>query len=82
MQAAKFFNELHTYMPATSRWECIVTTSSPPPMAGQGASVIGDSMIVYGGCVGQSLGYIGWLNNLLRANRILLFTSLYSYLQF
>jgi F-box protein 42 len=58
LQPPKFFNELHTYTLASSRWELVVTVTSPPPMAGQGATVIGDQMIIYGGCVGQNLGLV------------------------
>lgn len=53
-QAARFFNQLHIYDPATNRWSTINTVGySPPPIAGHSASVIGDRMIVFGGSHGQ-----------------------------
>jgi len=34
------------------RWNCIVTTHGPPPMAGHSSSVIGNTMVVFGGSLG------------------------------
>nr|XP_008521471.1 PREDICTED: F-box only protein 42 [Equus przewalskii] len=35
------------------RWNCIVTTHGPPPMAGHSSCVIDDKMIVFGGSLGS-----------------------------
>uniref|UniRef100_A0A8B9TPR6 F-box protein 42 n=1 Tax=Anas platyrhynchos TaxID=8839 RepID=A0A8B9TPR6_ANAPL len=35
------------------RWNCIVTTHGPPPMAGHSSCVIEDKMIVFGGSLGS-----------------------------
>ncbi|XP_060066686.1 F-box only protein 42-like [Ylistrum balloti] len=50
-QAARFFSELHMYKPETNRWYHITTMSptSPKPTAGHSASVVGDTMVVFGG---------------------------------
>lgn len=42
------------------RWNCIVTTHGPPPMAGHSSSVIGNTMVVFGGSLGarQMYNYI------------------------
>lgn len=43
---------------ALSRWNCIVTTHGPPPMAGHSASVIGNTMVVFGGSLGARQMYV------------------------
>lgn len=35
------------------RWNCIMTTHGPPPMAGHSSCVIEDKMIVFGGSLGS-----------------------------
>lgn len=35
------------------RWNCIMTTHGPPPMAGHSSCVIKDKMIVFGGSLGS-----------------------------
>ena len=43
-----------SFLPLLSaRWNCIVTTHGPPPMAGHSSCVIGDKMIVFGGSLGS-----------------------------
>ncbi|NWU72696.1 FBX42 protein, partial [Pterocles burchelli] len=39
--------------PSFRRWNCIVTTHGPPPMAGHSSCVIEDKMIVFGGSLGS-----------------------------
>lgn len=39
------------------RWNCIVTTHGPPPMAGHSSSVIGNTMVVFGGSLGARQMY-------------------------
>lgn len=51
-QPERFFDEIHTYSPSKNWWNCIVTTHGPPPMAGHSASVIGTTMVVFGGSLG------------------------------
>ncbi|XP_051551158.1 F-box only protein 42-like [Myxocyprinus asiaticus] len=51
-QPERFFDEIHTYSPSKNWWNCIVTTYGPPPMAGHSSSVIGSSMVVFGGSLG------------------------------
>lgn len=51
-QPERFFDEIHTYSPSKNWWNCIVTTHGPPPMAGHSASVIGSTMVVFGGSLG------------------------------
>ncbi|XP_067272681.1 F-box only protein 42 [Pseudorasbora parva] len=51
-QPERFFDEIHTYSPSKNWWNCIVTTHGPPPMAGHSSSVIGGSMVVFGGSLG------------------------------
>jgi len=52
-QAARFFNQLHVYDPATNRWAHLNTIGySPPPVAGHSASIIGNRMIIFGGSHG------------------------------
>ncbi|XP_051549205.1 F-box only protein 42 isoform X2 [Myxocyprinus asiaticus] len=51
-QPERFFDEIHTYSPSKNWWNCIVTTHAPPPMAGHSSSVIGSSMVVFGGSLG------------------------------
>lgn len=50
-QAARFFSELHMYKPETNRWFHITTMSptSPKPTAGHSASVVSDTLVVFGG---------------------------------
>ena len=40
------------------RWNCIVTTHGPPPMAGHSSSVIGSTMVVFGGSLGARQMYV------------------------
>ncbi|XP_051766506.1 F-box only protein 42 [Ctenopharyngodon idella] len=51
-QPERFFDEIHTYSPSKNWWNCIVTTHGPPPMAGHSSSVIGSTMVVFGGSLG------------------------------
>ncbi|AWP02818.1 putative F-box only protein 42 isoform 2 [Scophthalmus maximus] len=51
-QPERFFDEIHTYSPSKNWWNCIVTTHGPPPMAGHSSSVIGNTMVVFGGSLG------------------------------
>lgn len=48
---------LGSYQPllffVSSRWNCVVTTHGPPPMAGHSCCVIRDKMIVFGGSLGS-----------------------------
>ncbi|XP_078695665.1 F-box only protein 42-like [Branchiostoma floridae x Branchiostoma belcheri] len=48
-QPERYFDEIHLYTPTDNRWSYVVTSPSPPPVAGHGASVIGDRMVVIGG---------------------------------
>ncbi|XP_014780877.1 F-box only protein 42 [Octopus bimaculoides] len=48
-QAACFFNELHIYTPSTNRWTCVTSRNLPQSVAGHSASIIKDTMIVFGG---------------------------------
>ncbi|WAR14202.1 FBX42-like protein [Mya arenaria] len=50
-QAARFFSELHVYKPSLNRWTHLTTLShqSPQPLAGHSASVVRDTMVVFGG---------------------------------
>ncbi|XP_035697427.1 F-box only protein 42-like [Branchiostoma floridae] len=48
-QPERYFDEIHLYTPTDNRWNNVVTSPSPPPVAGHGASVIGDRMVVIGG---------------------------------
>ncbi|XP_037947555.1 F-box only protein 42 [Teleopsis dalmanni] len=43
------FDELHFYELASNRWHVCTSSSSPPPVAGHSATVIGDRMVVFGG---------------------------------
>lgn len=40
------------------RWNCIVTTHGPPPMAGHSSSVINNMMVVFGGSLGARQMYV------------------------
>uniref|UniRef100_A0A8C1YXT1 F-box protein 42 n=1 Tax=Cyprinus carpio TaxID=7962 RepID=A0A8C1YXT1_CYPCA len=51
-QPERFFDEIHTYSPSKNWWNCIVTTHGPPPMAGHSSSVMGSTMVVFGGSLG------------------------------
>uniref|UniRef100_A0A3P8XQF8 F-box domain-containing protein n=1 Tax=Esox lucius TaxID=8010 RepID=A0A3P8XQF8_ESOLU len=51
-QPERFFDEIHTYSPSKNWWNCIVTTHGPPPMAGHSSSIIGSTMVVFGGSLG------------------------------
>ncbi|XP_052445882.1 F-box only protein 42 isoform X1 [Carassius gibelio] len=51
-QPERFFDEIHTYSPSKNWWNCIVTTRGPPPMAGHSSSVMGSTMVVFGGSLG------------------------------
>ncbi|XP_016381841.1 F-box only protein 42-like [Sinocyclocheilus rhinocerous] len=51
-QPERFFDEIHTYSPSKNWWNCIVTTQGPPPMAGHSSSVMGSTMVVFGGSLG------------------------------
>ncbi|TNM88878.1 hypothetical protein fugu_005132 [Takifugu bimaculatus] len=53
-QPERFFDEIHTYSPSKNWWNCIVTTHGPPPMAGHSSSVIGNTMVVFGGSLGSA----------------------------
>ncbi|XP_074655124.1 F-box only protein 42-like [Tubulanus polymorphus] len=53
-QAARFFSELHTYIPAMNEWIHTATYNSPPPTAGHSACIVGDLMVVFGGSHGQN----------------------------
>ncbi|XP_066296582.1 F-box only protein 42-like [Branchiostoma lanceolatum] len=48
-QPERYFDEIHLYTPTDNRWNYVVTSPSPPPVAGHGASVIADRMVVIGG---------------------------------
>ncbi|CAH1774099.1 unnamed protein product [Owenia fusiformis] len=52
-QAARFFSELHVYTPSSNRWNHVFTRGCPPPTAGHSASIVGDTMIVFGGSHGH-----------------------------
>uniref|UniRef100_A0A9J7X6P3 F-box domain-containing protein n=1 Tax=Cyprinus carpio carpio TaxID=630221 RepID=A0A9J7X6P3_CYPCA len=51
-QPERFFDEIHTYSPSKNWWNSIVTTHGPPPMAGHSSSVMGSTMVVFGGSLG------------------------------
>ncbi|KAK6177457.1 hypothetical protein SNE40_015553 [Patella caerulea] len=50
-QTSKFFSELDMFNPETNRWSHItlLSTYTPPPTAGHSASIVGDSMVIFGG---------------------------------
>ena len=49
LQASKFFNQLNIYSPESNRWTQVVTDNCPDGIAGHGATIVDDSMVVYGG---------------------------------
>lgn len=51
------FSSLLYFCSLCLRWNCIVTTHGPPPMAGHSSSVIGNSMVVFGGSLGARQMY-------------------------
>ncbi|XP_038079248.1 F-box only protein 42-like [Patiria miniata] len=52
-QPPTVFNDLHIYDIAKNHWKCVVTSTSPPPLANHGASMMGDLMIIFGGGSGS-----------------------------
>ncbi|XP_049815800.1 F-box only protein 42 [Schistocerca nitens] len=48
-QGWRLFNELHIYYISCNRWRAINSTTAPPAMAGHSASVLGETMVVFGG---------------------------------
>lgn len=53
-QAWHIFNHLHIYNTNTNRWNQVVTSTCCPGMAGHTASMVGESMVVFGGLHCQS----------------------------
>jgi len=53
LQASKFFNQLNIYSPESNRWTQVVTDNCPDGIAGHGATIVGDSMVVFGGYHGH-----------------------------
>lgn len=51
-QASRFFNQLHLYHPGVNHWTQVTSQNCPEGKAGHGASIIGDSMVVFGGSHG------------------------------
>ena len=52
-QASRFFNQLNRYCPESNRWTHIVTVDSPDGIAGHGATIVNDTMVVFGGYHGH-----------------------------
>uniref|UniRef100_F1KWI4 F-box only protein 42 n=1 Tax=Ascaris suum TaxID=6253 RepID=F1KWI4_ASCSU len=52
-QTSTFYSELHLYSTAKNQWIEIVTENSAPKLASHSASIVGDSMIVFGGSMGN-----------------------------
>ena len=56
-QPNNFFNQLHIYSPTTNNWSLVpervsrtgVPQGPPPGRAGHAASIVGDTMVVFGG---------------------------------
>ena len=53
LQASKFFSQLNMYSPESNRWTLFVTDNCPDGIAGHGATIVGDSMVVFGGYHGH-----------------------------
>ena len=53
LQASKFFNQLHIYSPESNRWTQVVTDNCPDGIAGHGATIVDDSMVIFGGYHGH-----------------------------
>jgi len=53
VQASKFFNQLNMYSPEANRWTQVVTDNCPDGIAGHGATIVGDLMVVFGGYHGH-----------------------------
>jgi F-box protein 42 len=50
MQPWRIFDELHIYNFTSNRWALVIgSINSPFPTAGHSASIVGDSMVVFGG---------------------------------
>ncbi|VDK46606.1 unnamed protein product [Anisakis simplex] len=52
-QTSTFYNELHLYSADKNQWIEIITENSAPKLASHSASIVGDSMIVFGGSMGN-----------------------------
>ncbi|VDM39553.1 unnamed protein product [Toxocara canis] len=52
-QTSTFYNELHLYSTTKNQWIEIVTENSAPKLASHSASIVGDSMVVFGGSMGN-----------------------------
>lgn len=64
-QASKFFNQLNIYSPESNRWTQVVTDNCPDGIAGHGATIVGDLMVVFGGYHGHGNSSNNvWLLNL------------------
>lgn len=57
-QAAGFFYELHMYKPEVNRWYLVTSISRehPPPTAGHSASIVKDTMLLFGGSSVPGIG--------------------------
>ncbi|XP_076451876.1 uncharacterized protein LOC143287640 [Babylonia areolata] len=57
-QAPRYFSELHTYTPSTNRWAQIMAVSNDAlhRVAGHSASILGDTMVVFGGSLDAGSG--------------------------
>ena len=53
LQASKFFNQLNIYSPESNRWTQVVTDNCPDGIAGHGATIVNDTMVVFGGYHGH-----------------------------
>jgi len=53
LQASKFFNQLNIYSPESNRWTQVVTDNCPDGIAGHGATIVDNSMVVFGGYHGH-----------------------------
>ena len=58
LQASKFFNQLNIYCPESNRWRQVVTDNCPDGIAGHGATIVGNSMVVFGGYHGHGNRFV------------------------
>ena len=58
LQASKFFNQLHIYSPESNRWTQVVTDNCPDGIAGHGATIVDDTMVVFGGYHGHGSRWV------------------------
>ncbi|VDN60602.1 unnamed protein product [Dracunculus medinensis] len=52
-QTSSFYNELHLFDTEKNHWVELITENSVPKLASHTASIIGDSMVVFGGSMGN-----------------------------